>query len=180
MPTPKIPDHFYHFVNAQPVSCGYFVAYKTNPMKNSVFSPPYFLFVIERTKHQLHPPPKNQCCHLNWTCLFILGGYSFSLKYSPAFNYLISVLCFCLQPGISDNMMSKPNFDNRDFKGDLKLETSFAVFADYFSALIEKGLHFGPSVFSIPNQSDTWIQQKEFISTADIQIYVSGICFQTI
>ncbi|MFN8143382.1 MAG: hypothetical protein U0073_03085 [Bacteroidia bacterium] len=76
---------------------------------------------------------------------FILGGYSFSLKYSPAQLSHFSIMASVYSSEFPDNMMSKSNFD-KGFR-DLKLETSFAVFADYFFRPDRKGLHFGPSVF---------------------------------
>lgn len=76
---------------------------------------------------------------------FILGGYSVSLKYSdknlPHLTFMGSVY----SSEFPDKMMNKANAE----KGwtNLKMETSYAVFADYFIRKDRKGLHFGPSAF---------------------------------
>ena len=76
---------------------------------------------------------------------FILGGYSLSIKYAPAgsthFTYMASVY----SSRFPDKMMSEENSE----KGysDLKLETSYAFFADYYLSKEKTGFHFGPSVF---------------------------------
>lgn len=76
---------------------------------------------------------------------FILGGYSFSLKYSPEklkhFTFMGSVY----SSAFPDQMMSKTNYDN-GFRN-LKINTSYAFFTDYFIRDDRSGFHFGPSVF---------------------------------
>lgn len=76
---------------------------------------------------------------------FILGGYSVSVKYSPARWNHISMMGSVYSSHFPDRMMSKPNF-NAGFR-DLRIETSFAFFADYFLRDDRNGFHFGPSVF---------------------------------
>lgn len=76
---------------------------------------------------------------------FILGGYSFSMKYSPRklthFTFIGSVY----SSKFPDKMMSKPNFE-KGFRN-MKLNTSYAFFADYFIRHDRRGFHFGPSAF---------------------------------
>jgi len=76
---------------------------------------------------------------------FILGGYSFSLKYSPAKFRHLSIMGSVYSSHFPDKMISKPNYE-KGFR-DLKIETSFAFFADYYLKSNNTGLHFGPSVF---------------------------------
>ena len=76
---------------------------------------------------------------------FILGGCSFSVKYSPEkFNHIAftgSVYC----SKFPDRMMSKSNYEN-GFRN-LRINTSYALFADYFIKQNRTGFYFGPSVF---------------------------------
>lgn len=76
---------------------------------------------------------------------FILGGYSVSLKYSPARHNHLTLMGSVYSSPFPDRMISKPNY-NAGFR-DLRIETSFAFFADYFLRDDRNGFHFGPSVF---------------------------------
>src|SRR5688500_9604964 len=59
---------------------------------------------------------------------FILGGYSFSVKFSPKKNTHISYMASIYSSNFPDKMMSQENF-NKGLR-DLKIKTSYAVFAD--------------------------------------------------
>src|SRR6185503_19201679 len=61
---------------------------------------------------------------------FILGGYSFSLKYSPAKLNHVTVMGSVYCSAFPDKMMSKPNRE-KGFRN-LKIKTSYAIFTDYF------------------------------------------------
>ncbi len=76
---------------------------------------------------------------------FLLGGYSFSLKYSPKNANHFSFMGSVYSSEFPDKMMGKSNYE-KGFR-DLKIETSFAFFADYFLKNDRTGFHFGPSVF---------------------------------
>jgi hypothetical protein len=76
---------------------------------------------------------------------FILGGYSFSLKYSPAKLNHVTFMGSIYSSEFPDNMMSKTNYEN-GFRN-LKINTSYAFFADYFLKPNRSGFHFGPSIF---------------------------------
>ncbi len=76
---------------------------------------------------------------------FIFGGYSFSLKYSPAANSHLSFMGSVYSSELPDNLLSKENYDN-GFR-DVKLNTCYAFFADYFLRSNRTGFHFGPSAF---------------------------------
>ena len=86
---------------------------------------------------------------------FILGGYSFSLKYSPKQMKHVTFMGSVYSSNFPDKMMSKSNYE-KGFR-DLKIKTSYAFFADYFFKENRTGLHFGPSVFyyskSVKNNS---------------------------
>jgi hypothetical protein len=76
---------------------------------------------------------------------FLLEGYSVSLKYSaaklPHFTFMGSVY----SSRLPDNLMGEQNRQN-GWK-ELRLETSYALFADYFLRNDRKGFHFGASAF---------------------------------
>lgn len=76
---------------------------------------------------------------------FIFGGYSFSLKYSPVCNNHVSIMGSVYSSSLPDKLLSKENYD-KDFR-DVKLNTSYALFADYFLKSNHTGFHFGPSAF---------------------------------
>lgn len=76
---------------------------------------------------------------------FILGGYSVSVKYSPAKWEHLAVTGSVYSSSFPDRMMSKANY-KAGFR-DLTIETSFALFGDYFLRSDHNGFHFGPSVF---------------------------------
>ncbi len=76
---------------------------------------------------------------------FIFGGYSVSAKYSPKGAEHFTLMGSVYRSSLPDALMSAANKDN-GFK-DVKLETSYAVFVDYFIAEDRTGFHFGPSVF---------------------------------
>jgi len=76
---------------------------------------------------------------------FILGGYSFSLKFSAQklshFTFMGSVY----SSKFPDRMMDKHNSENG--YRNMKINTSLAFFTDYFIKSDRSGFHFGPSVF---------------------------------
>ena len=76
---------------------------------------------------------------------FILGGYSFSLKFSPRklthFTFMGSVY----SSKFPDRMMDKNNSENGFTT--MNINTSYAFFTDYFIKSNRSGFHFGPSVF---------------------------------
>lgn len=76
---------------------------------------------------------------------FILGGYSFSLKYSPAKFRHFSLMGSVYRSDFPDKMMSEENYEN-GFRN-LKIKTSYAIFTDYFLRENRTGFYFGPSVF---------------------------------
>lgn len=76
---------------------------------------------------------------------FLLRGYSFSLKYSPAKLNNITITGSIYRSDFPDKMMKKSNFE-KGFR-DLKINTSYALFNDYFFREDRTGFHFGPSVF---------------------------------
>ncbi len=86
---------------------------------------------------------------------FLLGGYSFSLKFSPQTLDHFTFMGSMYSSNFPDAMMSKSNYD-RGFR-ELKINTSYALFADYFIRNNRSGFHFGPSVFlyskSVKNNS---------------------------
>jgi hypothetical protein len=76
---------------------------------------------------------------------FILGGYSFSLRYTPQLPGYISILGSVYKSTFPDRMMSSSNSE-KGFRN-LRFETSYAFFGDYFLKENRTGLHFGPSLF---------------------------------
>lgn len=76
---------------------------------------------------------------------FLLGGYSVSVKFSPKQFTHFSVMGSVYSARFPDKMMDKTNYDN-GFR-DVKIQTSYALFTDYFVKENRSGLHFGPSVF---------------------------------
>lgn len=105
---------------------------------------------------------------------FVLGGYSFSLKFSPQTLDHFTFMGSIYSSNFPDAMMSKSNYD-RGFR-ELKINTSYALFADYFIRNNRSGFHFGPSVFFfILNQLRIILQMEERTSEAFIQIYGLGM-----
>ena len=76
---------------------------------------------------------------------FILGGYSFSMKYSPSTLNHFTIIGSVYRSDFPDKMMQKSNFE-KGFR-DVKINTSYALFADYFLSDNRSGFHLGPSVF---------------------------------
>jgi hypothetical protein len=76
---------------------------------------------------------------------FILKGYSLSLKYGPRHLSHFAFTASVYSAKFPDKMMLANNYE-KGFR-DLRIETSFAGFADYFIHEHRKGLHIGPSVF---------------------------------
>jgi len=76
---------------------------------------------------------------------FILGGYSFSIKYSPKEFPKTAFMASVYGSDLPDAMMSKQNKE----KGwsNLRLETSYAIFAEFYLKNNRRGFYFGPSVF---------------------------------
>ncbi|MES2849238.1 MAG: hypothetical protein V4685_09285 [Bacteroidota bacterium] len=76
---------------------------------------------------------------------FILGGYSFSLKYSPEKLKQVTFMASVYSSKFPNSMMGKTNYE-KGFRN-MKMKTSYAFFADYFIKPGRSGFHFGPSVF---------------------------------
>lgn len=98
----------------------------------------------------------------------ILGGYSFSVKYSPKKLPHFAVTTSVYGSRFPDNMMGKANYNN-GFRN-LKIETSYAVFTDYFIRKDRTGFYAGPSVFYY-NKSVSHIDYNQ--STSFNSIYVN-------
>jgi hypothetical protein len=76
---------------------------------------------------------------------FILGGYSFSLKYSPAKMPKTTFLASVFGADFPNSMMNKIN-QERGWN-DLIIRNSYAFFTDFFLKDGRVGFHFGPSIF---------------------------------
>lgn len=76
---------------------------------------------------------------------FILGGYSFSLKYAPKSLPKTAFMASVYGSEFPNSMMNSTNKDNG--WTDLKLETSYAVFAEFYLNNKRRGFYYGPSVF---------------------------------
>ena len=76
---------------------------------------------------------------------YILKGYSISLKYSPKQLPKIAFMASIYQSDFPDGMMTKTN-KNNGWK-DMKIERSYAAFAEYYLNEEKRGFYFGPSVF---------------------------------
>ena len=76
---------------------------------------------------------------------FILGGYSFSLKYSPEKLKHLAFMASVYSSKFPNKMMSKSNYE-KGFRN-MKINTSYALFVDYFIKPDKSGFHVGPSVF---------------------------------
>jgi hypothetical protein len=76
---------------------------------------------------------------------FLLYGYSFSVKYSPKKLSHLTFTGSVYASHFPDKMMSKTNYQ----KGwrDMEIETSYAIFVDYFLTAKRTGFHAGPSLF---------------------------------
>ncbi len=109
------------------------------------------------TKHQfsieLDPAP------------YILGGYSVSLKYSSENNPKIAYMVSIYQSDFPDGMMTKTN-KNKGWT-DMKIETSYATFVEFYLNEERKGFYFGPSVF--------WYNKSVALETINIRTEFSSI-----
>lgn len=76
---------------------------------------------------------------------FILGGYSFSLKYSPEELSKTAFMVSIYSSDFPNSMMNKVNKER--MWTNLRLETSYAIFADFFLENDKRGFYFGPSIF---------------------------------
>lgn len=76
---------------------------------------------------------------------FVLKGYSVSVKFSPKKLSHYSIMGSVYSGDLPDKLMSKENLD-KGWKG-AHINTSYALFTDYFIKEDRRGLHFGPSVF---------------------------------
>jgi hypothetical protein len=76
---------------------------------------------------------------------YILNGYSISIKYSPRRTQKIAFMASIYQSDFPDGMMAEANKE----KGwtDMKIETSYAAFVEFYLNQERKGFYFGPSVF---------------------------------
>lgn len=95
----------------------------------------------------------------------ILGGYSFSLKYSPKRLPHFALTTSVYGSKFPDKMMSKINYD-AGFRN-LKIETSYAIFLDYFIKEDRRGFYAGPSVFYY-NKLVSNIAHNETISFSSV------------
>lgn len=115
-----------------------------------------FLPVLPGVKAQTTTPPSTLALEVD-PAPFILGGYSVSVRYSPKSLNHFSVMGSVYSSRLPDKMMGKANYE-KGFR-DLKLETSYALFVDYFLKANRTGFHAGPSMFfyskSVGNQFDT-------------------------
>ncbi len=76
---------------------------------------------------------------------FIFNGYSVSVKYSPKNLNRISFMASVYSSDFPDGMLLKENKDNG--WSEMKFNTSFAFFTDFYFNDSKTGFHFGPSVF---------------------------------
>jgi hypothetical protein len=90
----------------------------------------------EETKHylslELDPAP------------FILKGYSYNLKFSHANAPRFAIMGSVFSSHFPDGMMKKENKDAGWNK--MNIETSYAIFIDYFFKSIRSGFYVGPSM----------------------------------
>jgi len=76
---------------------------------------------------------------------YLLKGYSLSLKYSPKKTPKVAYMASVYQSDFPEGLMTDTN-KNRGWK-DMKLETSYAAFAEFYLNEEKKGIYFGPSIF---------------------------------
>jgi hypothetical protein len=76
---------------------------------------------------------------------FILEGYSLSIKYSPKKTPKIAFMGSVYSSRFPNSMMSQQNKDNG--WRNLKLETSYAIFAEFYLKSARQGFYLGPSLF---------------------------------
>jgi hypothetical protein len=76
---------------------------------------------------------------------FILNGYSFSLKYSPKNLPEMAFMASVYSSEFPNSMMNKVNKENG--WTNLKLETSYAIFTEFYFNKIRQGFYLGLSVF---------------------------------
>ena len=76
---------------------------------------------------------------------YLLNGYSISLKYSPKQTPKVAYMASIYQSDFPEGLMMETNANN-GWK-DMKIETSYAAFAEFYLKEERKGFYFGPSVF---------------------------------
>ena len=76
---------------------------------------------------------------------YLLNGYSLSLKYSPKQTPKVAYMASVYQSDFPEGLMMETN-KNNGWK-DMKIETSYAAFAEFYLNEKRKGFYFGPSVF---------------------------------
>ena len=88
---------------------------------------------------------------------YILGGYSVSLKYSPKKMPKTAFMASVYRSNFPDGMLTGENKS----KGwtDMKIKTSYALFAEFYLNEGRKGFYFGPSVF-LYNRNITLAQTR--------------------
>lgn len=76
---------------------------------------------------------------------YILKGYSVSVKYSPKQTPKVAYMASIYQSDFPEGMMTKSN-KNNGWK-EMKIERSYAAFAEFYLNDRRKGFYVGPSVF---------------------------------
>lgn len=76
---------------------------------------------------------------------FFLGGYSFSVKYSPKNLSKTTFMASIFSSDFPNSMMTSANKDLG--WTNLKMDISYAFFTDFFIRNDRQGFHFGPSIF---------------------------------
>lgn len=76
---------------------------------------------------------------------FVLGGYSFSVKYSLKNMPKVAFMASVYSSDLPNSMMSTENKENGWTNS--KLETSYAVFAEFYLKNNRQGFYYGPSIF---------------------------------
>jgi hypothetical protein len=76
---------------------------------------------------------------------YILGGYSLSIKYSMKSAPRLAIMGSVFSSSFPEAMMLPENSE----KGwsEMKFETSYAIFTDFYLNVERKGFYVGPSVF---------------------------------
>jgi len=95
---------------------------------------------------------------------FLLNGYSVSLKYSPKKMSKTAFMASVFSSEFPNSMMSQAN--KEEGWTDLKLETSFAIFGEFYINANRRGFYYGPSLF-LYNKSVTLepVNQRTNFST---------------
>jgi hypothetical protein len=94
---------------------------------------------------------------------FILGGYSFSFKYSAAALPHFALTGSIYGSPMPDNMISRAN--RLSGFHHLTINCSYALFADYFIRDDRSGFYFGPSVFFYSKSVSIGESRQHFKST---------------